>query len=110
MLNLLRKTFDHWFEAIIFSERLFCFFGQVREIFPDAIILRLSFFLENDLSQTTNVKGEGKMVGPGDPYVLAPYMAAADAGKAAAGNGKKIFCQRRPAVLDTKRRFVVQTQ
>ncbi len=57
----------------------------MKELFPNVVILRLSYFMENNLPQARSVKAEGKMRGPGDPDVVAPYMVAADAGRAAAG-------------------------
>lgn len=56
----------------------------MKELFPDAIILRLAFFFENNLSAAKSVK-EGKMYGLSAPDSMSPYMAAYDAGKAAAG-------------------------
>lgn len=72
----------------MFGTALHTFF-QSRELFPDATILRFSFFLENYLPAPKTVKEEGKLYGPAHGDAMSPYMAACDGGKAAAGSRKQ---------------------
>ena len=58
---------------------------KVKKIFPDVIILRLAFFLENELVRVHGIKADGTIRSPGDPEKRNPWVCVVDAGKAAAG-------------------------
>ena len=60
------------------------FLIQVLELFPNASVVCLPFFMENNLNFAASVKAIGKFSYPTLPDRKIPWMAVDDAGKCAA--------------------------
>ena len=71
-------------ENLIFDLSVGTFPIQILELFPNASVVCLPFFMENNLTFAASVKATGKLSYPTLPDRKMPWMAVDDAGKCAA--------------------------